>query len=278
MKVSRTDFKYIVDTLMFLCVLGLTVVGGLLAFIIPEGPAGGGNAKYFLGVHRHQWGNIHLYLSLAFAAFLIIHIVLGWSWIRGKARKVFGKAWKPALAATVLAAALVPVLFWSVAAKNDPAYADYGAGRRGGPSGQTEHRPLQIGESATAEDPDRIPSYPPSKPDAGGLSDPEEHEAKSVAGRLAEVPVEAVITGQTTLRDIERKTGISASHIASELGLPGNVSTTESLGRLRRRFGFAMEDVRKVVAAALEKKAGRRPPPAISEALLFSPRTIGENP
>ncbi len=119
---------------MFLCVLGLTVIGGLLAFVIPEGPAGGGSAKYFLGVHRHQWGNIHLDLSLAFAAFLIIHIVLGWSWIRGKARKVFGKAWKPALAATVFAAALVPVLFWGVAAKNDPAYADYGtgAGRRGG--------------------------------------------------------------------------------------------------------------------------------------------------
>ena len=66
MKIGRTDWKYAVDTLMFLCVLGLVATGLLMAFVIPEGRVETGQSKYFLGLHRHQWGDIHLDLSLAF--------------------------------------------------------------------------------------------------------------------------------------------------------------------------------------------------------------------
>jgi hypothetical protein len=39
MRFRRTDAKYAVDTLMFLSLVGIVVIGFLMAFIIPEGPA-----------------------------------------------------------------------------------------------------------------------------------------------------------------------------------------------------------------------------------------------
>ena len=128
MKLTRTDWKYVVDTLIFLCMVGIVLIGLLMGFVIPEGRLGPGQSKYFLGVHRHQWGDIHLWLSLAFTALVVVHIVLAWNWFKGKAKGLFGKAWRPMLGLTVVAAVLIPVIFWLSASKNDPAYAEFGEG------------------------------------------------------------------------------------------------------------------------------------------------------
>jgi hypothetical protein len=55
------------------------------------------------------------------------------------------------------------------------------------------------------------------------------------------------ITGSTTLREVEQRTGVAASVILKELGLPSDTPTDERLGRLRRKHGFEMEKVREVV-------------------------------
>jgi small-conductance mechanosensitive channel len=145
MRLSRTDWKYAVDTVMFLSLLGIVAIGLLMAFVIPEGPAELGRSKYVLGLHRHQWGDIHLVLSLAFSAFALVHILLAWSWIKGKAAAVFGRAWKAALVLTVLAALAIPGIFWLAASKNDPAFAEFGAGRGRGSmrSGELERPPQE---------------------------------------------------------------------------------------------------------------------------------------
>ena len=218
MRLSRTDWKYLVDTLMFLSLLGIVAIGLLMAFVIPEGPAELGRSKYFLGLHRHQWGDIHLALSLAFSAFAVIHILLAWSWIRGKAAAVFGRAWKAALGLTLLAAFAIPGVFWIAKAKNDPAYSEFGAGR---------------GRA----------SLPAGEPDS-----------LTVAGRAEAGTAEVVLTGRVTLRDVERATGIPFGDIAARLGLPGGVSPDETIGRLRRTYGFEMQAVRDAVAELLEAK------------------------
>ena len=143
MKFSRTDWKYIVDTLMFLCMLGIVLIGLLMGFVIPEGRLGPGQSKYFLGLHRHQWGDVHLYLSLAFTAVVVVHIVLAWSWVKGKAKGLFGRFWKGAMALSVVAAVLVPAVFWLAASKNDPAYAEFGEGQ-----GQQGRRVVESGRPA----------------------------------------------------------------------------------------------------------------------------------
>ena len=61
------------------------------------------------------------------------------------------------------------------------------------------------------------------------------------------------IDGSTTLREVEQRTGVPAAVILEELGLPPESHVDERLGRLRRQYGFEMEDVRGIV----EKHAGQ---------------------
>ncbi|OGD26338.1 MAG: hypothetical protein A2V57_04545 [Candidatus Aminicenantes bacterium RBG_19FT_COMBO_65_30] len=257
MKFSRTDWKYIVDTLMFLCMLGIVLIGLLMGFVIPEGRLGPGQSKYFLGLHRHQWGDVHLYLSLAFTAVVVVHIVLAWSWVKGKAKGLFGRFWKGAMALSVVAVVLVPAVFWLAASKNDPAYAEFGEGqgqqgRRVVESGRPALEPLDqaastasVGAPAAAREP------------GVAAAEADVHGDKTVAGRQEAGTAEAVITGKMTLREVERATGIPAKDIVARLGLPSDVSLDETLGRLRQAYAFELQTLRDAVAKLLEEK---RPP------------------
>jgi len=260
MKLTKTDWKYVVDTLMFLCMVEIVLIGLLMGFVIPEGRLGPGQSKFFLGVHRHQWGDIHLWLSLAFTVLVVVHIVLTWSWFKGKAKRLFGKAWRPVLGLTLVAAVIVPLVFWAVTSKNDPAYAEFGEGRgqqvkRVESSDGPAQGPLsQAGPGARVEG--GVATHDPKGEAAVG---PDVHIDKAVAGRIEAASTEAVITGRTTLREIEQKMGISAKDLAAKLGLPDDVSLDETLGRLRQVYGFDMQAVRDAVAELLKAKQPPRP-------------------
>ena len=260
MKISRTGWKYLVDTLMFVCILGVAGIGLMMGFAIPEGPASAGGTKFFLGIHRHQWGMIHLYLSIAFTALIVVHLVLSWSWIKGKARSLFGRAWKGALGLTLLAAILVPILFWLATPKNDPAYAEYGAGvglrwrqeaAAGSPPSAFESQPaVPAGETPSAA----LAAHPEKTVEPAPATEPAAVEApKAVSGHSEAATAAAVITGQMTFRDVERATGVPARDIVARMDLPPDAPLDEMLGRLRRRYGFEIEQVRAVVAGLLKK-------------------------
>ena len=67
-----------------------------------------------------------------------------------------------------------------------------------------------------------------------------------------------VITGQTTLRQVEKMTGISAKKIASALGLSTKVSLDENFGRLRKKHPFTLQEARDVISALLNREAAAR--------------------
>jgi len=86
----RASIHYIVDGLLLLDMLGLAFIGVLLGFVIPSG-GGPHGEKYLWGLHRHQWGNIHMVLSIALLALVVLHLVLHWNWIRCMTRELFGR-------------------------------------------------------------------------------------------------------------------------------------------------------------------------------------------
>ncbi len=51
-----------------------------------------------------------------------------------------------------------------------------------------------------------------------------------------------------TLRDVQELTGVPVDHIITTLHLPADVSRDERLGRLRRSYGFEIDDVRRAVS------------------------------
>ena len=59
--------------------------------------------------------------------------------------------------------------------------------------------------------------------------------------------------GQHSLEELSQISGVPVGRFITELKLPADVDTTEQLGRLRRGFGFEMDDVRKVIDEYQEK-------------------------
>jgi hypothetical protein len=218
---KKSDWQYLVDTLLFICIVGIAFIGILMGLALPKGPQALESSKYFLGLHRHQWGNIHFYLSIAFVCLVVIHLILSWSWIKGKASRIFHRRWKTMLFLTAALSLLVLVFLWAFYPRTPGAYEDYGAG---------------AGRQAKAE------------ASEGNLYS---HEERIFIG---EGQGYIVITGQMTLLDIESKTGISARSIADELNLPSGIPLNVTLGRLRRQYLFTMQKVRDAVAYLMKKK------------------------
>ena len=57
-----------------------------------------------------------------------------------------------------------------------------------------------------------------------------------------------VVTGSMTLAEVSAQTGVSVKTLRHDLHLPSSTSPNEQLGRLKRRYGFEIEDVRHVAA------------------------------
>ncbi len=223
---KKTDWQYLVDTLLFLCIVGIAVIGFFMGLVIPKGPTATESAKYFLRLHLHQWGNIHFYLSIAFTVLVIIHLILSWKWIKGKARQIFKGRWATALILTAIVSILVLFLFWSLYPKFPGAYEDYG---------------IRAGERARRQQLSKE-----------GYLIPEEKIF------YEEGKVNIVITGKTTLREVEKVTGIPAREIAAELGFPSKVSLDETLGILRKKYPFTLQEVRGVIYDILNKEKAPR--------------------
>jgi len=121
---KKTTLYYIVDIILFVLLTAIALIGIFMGFFIPKGPTVNEADKYLWQLHRHQWGNIHLYLSLLFVAFLIVHIILHWSWIKDKTRKLFGKIW--VVVFILILPALLIFSLWYFHPKNPEPYRGYG--------------------------------------------------------------------------------------------------------------------------------------------------------
>jgi hypothetical protein len=104
---KRNDWLFLVNALLFVDICSIAALGLLLAFVIPSGHGSFG-ANYFLGVHRHAWGDFHLYLSLTLLVLVFVHLWLNWKWIVQTTRRYFGDYWKKALG--WLSCAWLPIL------------------------------------------------------------------------------------------------------------------------------------------------------------------------
>lgn len=222
LKMKKSNWQYLVDTLLFICLVCISFIGFLMGFFLAQGPTAQEADKYFMGLHRHQWGNIHLYISIVFSILIIIHIIFDWKWIKGKAQKLFKKRWGVVLILTVIVSFLVLFLIWCFYPKYPASYEDYGkkAGER---MRQTEQlkKGHQISDETAFQDEDQ--------------------------GYLT-------VTGQMTLLDVEKAFGIPARRIADKLGLPSKISFDDTLGRLRKRYSFTLVEVRAIITELLSKE------------------------
>lgn len=83
----KSKSNFIIDAVMFLCIMALTGTGFLRKYILLGGRAsretyGTKLDMYMLGFNRDDWGTIHLYLGYFLLALLVLHIVLHWKQVK----------------------------------------------------------------------------------------------------------------------------------------------------------------------------------------------------
>ncbi|MCA9407992.1 MAG: DUF4405 domain-containing protein [Candidatus Omnitrophica bacterium] len=90
---KRSFLNIIVDAVSLIAFSAMISTGFILKYILPPGSGrverlvrGGGRfgrtIDTYLGATRHEWGEIHFYIALAFLFLLILHLVLHWHWIK----------------------------------------------------------------------------------------------------------------------------------------------------------------------------------------------------
>jgi hypothetical protein len=85
---SQSARRFLVDFVMFVSALGTILTGVVLWLCVGKGPDG---QKFFLGWHRHEWGDLHTFFSLAFVVLVVVHLIQHWAWIRIVTLKQVGR-------------------------------------------------------------------------------------------------------------------------------------------------------------------------------------------
>ena len=99
---KRSTLNFLIDLISLINLLGMIITGVIIKYILPPG-SGGGHGRGFRGgrgpaeqvkavwsMTRHEWGDIHFYLSVLFIALIMVHIILHWNWIKCYFKSMFG--------------------------------------------------------------------------------------------------------------------------------------------------------------------------------------------
>lgn len=80
----------VLNALLWLVFCGMAGTGLLLAFRLPPGSRGGAGLTA-MGWGRHDWGDVHTWLSYGFLVLIAAHLTLHWRWLWQVAAK--RRAW-----------------------------------------------------------------------------------------------------------------------------------------------------------------------------------------
>lgn len=75
----RKVIPRVMNALLWLVCCAMAGTGLLLAFRLPPGSRGGRGLSA-MDLSRHEWGDIHTWLSYAFLALIAVHLALHWRW------------------------------------------------------------------------------------------------------------------------------------------------------------------------------------------------------
>ena len=94
---DKGKINFLIDALMFLCIAALAGIGFLMKYVLIPGKEawvvyGKKVELSWLGMDRHAWGAVHLYLAFLLLGLLLLHIILHWQMILGLFKKFIVQA------------------------------------------------------------------------------------------------------------------------------------------------------------------------------------------
>jgi hypothetical protein len=131
----KNKLNFVIDAVMLLVMAAIAGVGFLMNWVLLPGREtveryGRRVELGFLGLDRHQWGDVHLVLGIALLALLVLHIVLHWKQVLHLYRRLIPDRAVRIVVAVVFLAVTVCLLGFALAAR-PVVQPDEGGRRRG---------------------------------------------------------------------------------------------------------------------------------------------------
>ncbi|MBW2525928.1 MAG: DUF4405 domain-containing protein [Deltaproteobacteria bacterium] len=148
MTIDRNKLNLLVDALAALCLATMAGIGLLLAFVLVPGRElhathGRGVHLTLLGWDRHQWGDLHLALSLLFVGLVVLHVALHWKQVVCMVRRLIPTRRPRIIAVGTFAGLSLFALGFALWASPELQVGGHGRGWRGGQGwhdGTSSHR------------------------------------------------------------------------------------------------------------------------------------------
>lgn len=219
---NRTSINFWLDLVSLVVMVGLTATGALIYLVLPPGT---GHHLSLFGLSRHDYGDVHLVLAVAALVLLILHLLMHWSWVCCVTAKLAGRsAPSPSaqrgwgLSLLIGLPLVMAVGLWGLSGLVQPV---------AGAVADADHGSVQTAALGSGKL-------------SGARGD------RQGADRGTHCAAGQRITGQLTLFEAGRLCGMSADELQSALGLPEDVFPDDTLGRLRRRHGLSIHEVRRI--------------------------------
>ncbi len=230
---AKSKLNIIIDIILLILLVAMAGGGFLIKYILIPGSKrniiyGADVDLQVLGLDRHQWGSIHLIISIAFVVLIIFHIIFHWDMVVAiLSRMIPRKAVRSCLIAGLTIVSLV--LFFGPFVVN-PTQVPHENIYRNRPA----H--AEIDSITTEVQPN---SLPPKVERAKELG-----ISKSTHSATKE---EFEVHGTQTLNEVSELYSVPADFICRELSISENAKF-QRLGRLRKEHGFTMSEVSNAIA------------------------------
>ncbi|SHE82473.1 protein of unknown function [Mariniphaga anaerophila] len=243
-KKSKPQINLILDGIMLILLALIAGVGFLIKYVLVPGFKrnelyGSGVELNLFGLDRHQWGDIHLYLSFAFLLLMLLHIVLHWKMICCIFKQMVGRQSSRRTISVCVGVVTLLLLAAPFLIKPDVSPVERKYSHR--------QEMLQRNEILL----EGSLSQHSASVNTGKLSNEKqavEKRRKNQSGvRHEHSNSELDIFGSMTLTDVSKKYAISESKLATAMGIPQGKSG-ERIGRLKREYGFDMSELKSKVA------------------------------
>lgn len=255
---KRSRLNMIIDLIMFPLLTAMAGIGFLIKYVLVPGfernaRYGADVELYFWGMDRHQWGTIHLVISLAFLVLLILHIVFHWKMIVTIIRCMFPpKTFRNTLAVFfgVVSMGLIAIPLF-VDPEIEPVVANHRF-QNAEHGSESEIVDLDRGKQLHADVREAVQENA-VVPVKTIEADEEGHGKGRGVHREDHLRHDTEIYGFMSLDDIADHYNLEVSLLAGHLGVPLS-ETSQRVGRLRRWYGFEINDIRNYVIRESEKK------------------------
>ena len=251
--VTRNKVNILIDIIMFICMVGLAVIGFIIRYVLIPGAERwekyGENIELTIwGLDRHQWGYIHLLSGIFLVILLVLHILFHWNQVVCMIKRLIPrKKMRVAIASSlVLLSVFIMVFPFFIPVEKGEPIRNHGGGN---------------GKNITHTIPENNPGT--NAPAGNGSGEHslqqgenneqfDNHEHQHHESRSLE------IKGYHTIGGLAQRYHVSPIDVKRKLGIPAHIRNNERLGRIRRQHGFTMHDVEDCI---LELR-GKDAPPA----------------